>query len=133
MSGDSVYIYGARVKMNGASSSARKITVDGNGHPLKVGFTKKGNRHLYSDLGRRTRILRDSDMPRLDKILSGADFVRKAGLYKPRPKDNIKRFYYYRANVRGKYIFLHVAETQKKSGGILKLKRFLYAVTDNLK
>ena len=154
MSGDSGNIYGgkkSRRVAGGATGKSRaairrdyvigtmspllrkKVIINGNGHPITVGFTKKGNRHLYSDLNRRARILRDSDMPNMDKILSGSTFVRKAGLYKERHKDNIKRFYYYKANLRGKDIFLHVAETEKKSGGILKMKRFLYSVTDRMK
>ena len=112
----------------------KRVTVNGNGHLMSVGFTKYGNRHLYSDVNikKRTRKIKDSDLPIMDKTLSQAKFIRKAGLYKPR-KDKIKRFYYYEGKIRKTKIYLHVAEMEKKNNkGKLKRSRFLYSVTDKI-
>lgn len=48
---------------------------------MSVGFTKYGNRHLYSDVNikKRTRKIKDSDLPVMDKTLSQAKFIRKQG------------------------------------------------------
>ena len=36
-----------------------KVTVNGNGHPMKVGFTRYGNKHLFNDtLNPRSSLLR---------------------------------------------------------------------------
>ena|SRR5574344_1177731 len=62
-----------------------------------------------------------------------AQFIKKVGLSKQR-KDDIKRFYYYKSTLRGKTIYLNVAETDFiQNDGKLIHKRFLYSVTDKLK
>ncbi len=111
----------------------KKVTVDGNGHPIKVGFNKYGNKHLYSDTYGRSSGLQKDDLRNLDKILENAVFVKKVGLSKER-NDNIKRFYYYKTTLHGKTIYLNVAEEDftNKHGNIWHT-RFLYSVTDNLK
>lgn len=111
-----------------------KVAVNGNGHPISVGFSKFGNKHLYSDTFRRSQVLEKDDLANLDKLLASATFVKKAELSKPRNNDKIKRFYYYKATLHGKTVYLNVAETDvvKKRGKIAH-DRFLYSVTDNIK
>ncbi len=66
-------------------------------------------------------------------MLEEAQFVRKAGLYKER-RDKIKRFYYYKTEIRGKEAYLNVGETDYiNKRGKIKHERFLYSVTDTIK
>lgn len=110
-----------------------KVTVNGNGHQMKVGFSKKGNKHLYSDTFSRSKILLKEDLKHLDNLFDGAVFVKKSALSKKRT-DGIKRFYYYETTLRGNKVYLNVAETDyKDKHGMLRHSRFLYSVTDKLK
>lgn len=110
-----------------------KVTVKGNGHSMAVGFNRKGNKHLYADAYKGK--IDKEELPHLDKMLQKATFVTKAGQSKPRPNDDIKRFYYYRTiNRNGQEIFLNVAETDVvMRNGQWKHKRFLYSITKSLK
>ncbi len=111
----------------------KKISLNGNGHPMNVGFSKYGNEHLYSDTYGRSSILTKDDLKSLDTILVGAKFIKKTANYKPR-RDSIKRFYYYEGELRGKKIYLDVAETDFKTRhGNIWHERFLFSVTDTLK
>ena len=111
----------------------KKVVVNGNGHDMKVGFNKFGNKHLYSDTFRRSKILKKEDLTSLDKMFEDCIFVKKAKLSKPR-KDDIKRFYYYETKIRGKVAYLNVAETDHiNKKGKMQHKRFLFSVTDSLK
>ena len=111
----------------------RKVTVNGNGHDMPVGFSKYGNKHLYSDTHGRSSILNADDLANIDELLANAKFIRKSAKSKPR-KDKIERFYYYEVELRGKKIYLNVAETDfKTKHGNIWHERFLYSVTDTLK
>ena len=111
----------------------KKVVVNGNGHDMKVGFNTYGNRHLYADTFGRSSVLKKEDLTNLDKMLEEAQFVRKAGLYKER-RDKIKRFYYYKTEIRGKKAYLNVGETDYiNKRGKIKHERFLYSVTDKIK
>ena len=111
----------------------RKVTVNGNGHSMSVGFNQKGNKHLYADAYKGK--IDKEELLLLDKMLQRATFVTKAGLSKPRPNDDIKRFYYYRTvNRNGQEIFLNVAETDHRMrNGQWFHKRFLYSITRTIK
>lgn len=106
-----------------------KVTVNGNGHPMSVGFNQKGNKHLYADAYKGK--IDKEELLSLDQILQEATFVTKASLSKPRPNDDIKRFYYYRTvNRNGKEIFLNVGETDfVRPNGKIYHYRFLYSIT----
>ena len=116
------------------SLKGTKVVVNGNGHPMKVGFNKHGNKHLYNDAHTGNRGIQYSDLSNMATILAGARFVRKAGLRKPRPKDEIKRFYYYKTTLHGSTVYLHVAEKDfvNKRGKVWH-SRYLYATTRRLK
>ncbi len=110
----------------------QRVTVDGNGHPMSVGFTKIGNKHLYSDTFLRSGFKKE-DLAHLDKLLAKSRFVKKGGLSKPR-KDDIKRFYYYEAQYKGKTVYLNVAEEDDVSPhGKINHRRYLYSITDKIK
>lgn len=65
---------------------------------IKVGFTKEGNKHLFSDTFGRSSVLTKEDLASLEKALQNATFIESAGLTHPR-KDDIDRFFYYEAKV----------------------------------
>ena len=111
----------------------RKVIVNGNGHSMNVGFNQKGNKHLYADAYRGK--IDKEELLLLDQMLQSATFVTKASLSKPRPNDDIKRFYYYRTiNRNGLEIFLNVAETDFRDiHGNIWHERFLYSITKTLK
>lgn len=111
----------------------RKVAVKGNGHSMSVGFNQMGNKHLYADAYKGK--IDKEELPLLDKMLQKATFVTKASLSKPRPNDDIKRFYYYRTvNRNGQEIFLNVAETDHRmKNGQWFHKRFLYSITRTIK
>ena len=112
---------------------SRKVTVYGNGHEMRVGFNKYGNKHLFSDTFNRCHGIRRENLADLDRILTSATFVTKAGLSKPRT-DDIKRFYYYQATINGHTVYLNVAETDfQRPNGKIYHSRFLYSVTDQIK
>jgi hypothetical protein len=99
---------------------------------MNIGFTKYGNKHLYSDtFGRAKNVLGKEDLKNLDSILSEAIFVKRVKLYKKRKHDDIKRFYLFKGNINGKTAYLHVAELAKKrSNGKMNYERFLYSITE---
>lgn len=114
------------------SLKERKVIIDGNGHPMKVGFNQYGNKHLYNDAFH--GIIDKEELLSLDQMLQKATFVTKAGLSKQR-EDDFKRFYYYRTiNRRGVEVFLNVGETDYTTKkGMIKHKRYLYAITYTIK
>ena len=111
----------------------KKVTVNGNGHSMSVGFNQKGNKHLYADAYKGK--IDKEELLTLDQMLQNATFVTKASLSKPRPNDDIKRFYYYRTvNRNGQEIFLNVAETDHtRPNGKIYHNRFLYSITREIK
>ena len=111
----------------------KKVVVNGNGHPMNVGFEIERNKHLYSDTFFRSKVLQKEDLKDLDKLLEQATFVTKAALSKPRT-DEIKRFYYYAVQLHGQTVYLNVAEYEHvRDDGKIDRKRVLYSVTDHLK
>lgn len=111
----------------------KKVTVNGNGHDMSVSFSRRGNKHLLSDTYGRCNNISKDDLKNLDKILASSTFVTKTQLSKDR-KDDIRRFYYYRAEVNGRTVYLNVAETDyRRPSGKWFHDRFVFSVTDSLK
>lgn len=111
----------------------KKVVLNGNGHPMSVGFNSFGNEHLLSDTYSRTPILKKEDLKDLDKLLAQSTFVKKAALSKTR-KDGIKRFYYYAAQLHGQTVYLNVAEFEHiRENGKISRWRVLYSVTAHIK
>ena len=97
---------------------------------IKVGFTKEGNKHLFSDTFGRSSVLTKEDLASLDQALQTATFIESSGLTHPR-KDNIDRFFYYEAEIRGHKIKLNVArKVERKSNGFVRVTHFLYSIND---
>ena len=92
---------------------------------IKIRFTKKGNKHLYSDTFGRANFEKE-ELKNIDKKLQKADFIKSSEISKQR-KDNITKFYYFKDGK--KQIYYNVAEENKK-GNFL---RFLYSITNKIK
>ena len=97
---------------------------------IKVGFTKEGNKHLFSDTFGRSSVLTKEDLASLEKALQNATFIESAGLTHPR-KDDIDRFFYYEAKIRGHKVKLNVArKVKKRDNGKIQVYHFLYSIND---
>ncbi len=97
---------------------------------IRVGFTKYGNSHLFSDTFGRSRILSKDDLKDLADILSTASFVEDSPLTHPRT-DGIEHFFYYKAQIRGKWIRLNVAkQVLSQPNGKKQVQYFLYSIND---
>lgn len=97
---------------------------------IKVGFTKEGNKHLFSDTFGRSSVLVKDDLASLDQALHNANFIDSAALTHPR-KDNIDRFFYYEAEIRGHKVKLNVArKVKKRDNGKIQEYHFLYSIND---
>lgn len=97
---------------------------------IRVGFTKYGNSHLFSDTFGRSRILSKDDLKDLADILSTASFVEDSPLTHPRT-DGIEHFFYYKAQIRGQWIRLNVAkQVLSQPNGKKQVQYFLYSIND---
>jgi len=100
---------------------------------MNVGFRKEGNKHLYKDASQKYATLHKEDLKDVDKLLAKATFIKKTGLFKPR-KDDLKRFYYYEAELHGNKVYLSVAEKGfVLPSGKIRHYRFLYSIKDRIK
>ena len=93
---------------------------------IRIGFTKKGNKHLYSDSIGRIKDFQKEDLNKLHLALEKSIFVKSAKLNKIR-KDDITKFYYFKDV--DKELFYNVAEEVKKG----KVHRYMYSMTNLLK
>ncbi len=96
-----------------------------NGKTIRVGFTAKGNKHLYSDTFGRSKYPKE-ELKDIANRLEQSKFMHSASLSKKR-KDNISKFYYFKDEDLKCYY--NVAEEIIKG----RMDRFVYAVTDRLK
>lgn len=102
----------------------------GNNLHIKIGFSKKGNKHIVDDFLNRTSGLSKKDLTKLHSTLKGAEFIRSSELYKDR-SDNIQKFYYFKD--KEKDLYYNVAETERKlRNGKVLLDRFLYSITNDM-
>ena len=93
---------------------------------ISIRFTKKGNKHLYSDSIGRIKDFQKEDLKKLHLALEKSIFVKSAELSKIR-KDDITKFYYFKD--ADKKLFYNVAEEVKKG----KVHRYMYSMTNLLK
>ena len=93
---------------------------------ITVGFTKKGNKHLYHDTLGRAEDFDKKDLKKLNTLLKKSTFVESQGLHKTR-KDSITKFYYFKD--KDKELYYNVAE-KIKSGTV---HRSLYSITNKIK
>ncbi len=102
----------------------------GNDLHIKIGFSKKGNKHIVDDFLSKTSGLSKKDLTKLHSVLKYAEFVKSSKLYKDRT-DNIQKFYYFKN--KGKNLYYNVAEVaRKKKNGKIQLERFLYSITNDI-
>lgn len=96
---------------------------------IKVGFTKTGNEHLYSDTFGRSKVLRKEDLKTLDQLLTQATYIDENDA--DGHKYNIERFYYYEAELHGHRIRLNVAKEVKRTRrGWIRIRHYLYSIND---
>ena len=109
---------------------SRKVEKTIEGGRLNVGFTKEGNKHLYADTFGRTRIVSKDDLKDLATYLENAEYIEDSTLTHPRT-DNIEHFYYFKAQVKGRWVRLNVAKhVNRRNNGHVIVKYFLYSIND---
>ena len=70
------------------------------------------------------------DLSSLDKVLKSAKFIESSGITHLR-SDDIDRFYYFEAEIRGFKVRLNVARSNKRrNNGKIQSYYFLYSVND---
>lgn len=105
-------------------------TLSANGINIRVGFSTYGNKHLFSDTFGRSSVLQKDDLASLDKTLKGAEFIEDSALTHTRT-DGIERFFYFKAQIRGKWVRLNVAkQVWKRKNGLIQVTYFLYSIND---
>ena len=100
------------------------------GQNIKVGFTKIGNEHLYSDTFKRSMVLRKEDLKDLGQLLSQATYLDDKELTEWH-KYNIVHFHYYQAILHGHKVRLNVAtERRVTKKGQVRIRYYLYSIND---
>lgn len=108
----------------------KKVEKTVNGKNMNIGFTKDGNKHLFSDTFGRTRIVSKEELKNLDSYLERAEYVDDSALTHPR-KDNVEHYYYFKVRINGKWARLNVAkEVHRQPNGKVQIKYFLYSIND---
>ena len=110
----------------------RKISQNGNGHTISIGFNIDGIKHLVNDVLNNCSGFDMDWLDQLPELLANGSFVTKKGLFHDRT-DNLKRFYYYRIEINGQQFYVSVGETDfTNQNGVVKHKRFVYSITNDL-
>ena len=103
----------------------KKVSKETNKGIITVGFTRKGNKHLYNDILGRAKVLQIEDLINLHVSLENSTFIDSVKLVQKR-KDDITKFYYFKDN--DKDLYYNVAEVVNKG----KVHRYLYSITNIL-
>ena len=112
----------------------KKVVLEIGGVKKSIGFTKEGNKHLYSDTFGRSSVLKPDDLAHLDNVLKQSVYVSTSDRLSHARKDKVKRFFYLKGDINGKTVYLNVAEAEfENRDGKKKYDRFLYSVTDKIK
>ena len=100
------------------------------GKRLKVGFTKAGNKHLYSDTLVRSKALQLDDLKKIDSILEQAVYLDKAK--KDKSHNNpYEYFYYFKSELHQQKIRINVGKlTKRKKNGQISVKYVCYSIND---
>ena len=108
----------------------KSVTLNTEDRDIRVGFTTYGNKHLFSDTFGRSSVMTKDDLATLDKVLETASFIESSPLTHPR-SDEIDRFFYYEATIKGQKVRLNVARKVKiRKDGRHIATHFLYSVND---
>lgn len=101
-----------------------------NGKTIKVGFSRDGNKHLYSDTFGRSSVLTKDDLKDLATLLENATFLDDAALTHPNSL-NIQHFYYFKATLHGQEVRLNVAkQIYRRPNGQIETRYFMYSIND---
>ena len=101
------------------------------GVSIRVGFSKIGNEHLYSDTFGRSKVLRKEDLKALDQLLARATYIDDKELAGGEHKYNIVHFYYYQVELHGQKERLNVAKEKRiRKNGQIKIRHYLYSIND---
>ena len=96
---------------------------------INVGFSKVGNKHLYSDTFGRSKVLRKEDLKTLNRLLKKATYIDENNAHGH--KYDIECFYYYQTKLHGHKIRLNVAkEVKNTKNGFVRIKYYLYSIND---
>jgi len=99
--------------------------------PIKIGFTKDANGHLYSDAISRSRIFTLDDLKDIKSILENATYSDYAEAKKGHEKNHFERFFYFDTELRGSKIRINVGQrTQRKGSGMISRHFTCYSITD---
>lgn len=108
----------------------KSVTLGTDNRDIRVGFTKYGNKHLFSDTFGRSSVMTKDDLATLDKVLETASFIASSPLTHSR-SDGIDRFFYYEATIRGQKVRLNVAkQAYRRPTGQIEARFFLYSIND---
>jgi len=108
----------------------KSVTLNTEDRDIRVGFTTYGNKHLFSDTFGRSSVMTKDDLATLDKVLETTSFIESSPLTHPR-SDEIDRFFYYEATIKGQKVRLNVARKVKiRKDGRHIATHFLYSVND---
>ena len=102
-----------------------------NGRTIKVGFDKKGNKHLYSDTISRTRRVSADDLKYMDIMLENATYLGEA-THDPTHNNPFDYFYYFKATTTDEQnVRLNVGrETHRRSDGRIVVKYICYSINN---
>ena len=103
----------------------KRVCKDTDKGNIAIGFTRKGNKHLYSDTLGRVKDFPKEDLKNLHTHLQKSIFVKSVQLTVKR-KDDITKFYYFKD--KGNDLYYNVAEVVNKG----KVHRYMYSITSEL-
>ncbi|MBE6304199.1 MAG: phage head morphogenesis protein [Bacteroidales bacterium] len=100
------------------------------GKLLKIGFSKDGNGHLYSDALSRSKILQVEDLKDLDKVLEKSIYVDKRKKNESH-KNPYEEFYYFESELHQQKIRINVGKlTKRKKNGQISVRYICYSIND---
>ena len=102
-----------------------------NGNNIKVGFDKKGNKHLYSDTMARTRRVSADELKDMDIMLDNATYLDEAA-HDPTHNNPFDYFYYFKATTaNGQSVRLNIGrETHRRNDGRIIVKYICYSINN---
>lgn len=102
-----------------------------NGNNIKVGFDKKGNKHLYSDTMARTRRVSADELKDIDIMLDNATYLNEAA-HDPTHNNPFDYFYYFKATTAdGQSVRLNIGrETHRRNDGRIIVKYICYSINN---
>ncbi len=108
----------------------KKVEKMAEGKLLKIGFSKDGNGHLYSDALSRSKVLKVEDLKDLDKVLEKSIYVDKRKKNESH-KNPYEEFYYFESELHQQKIRINVGKlTKRKKNGQISVRYICYSIND---